>query len=192
MTGSPAPSGEAMPAVDALAEQIAGVLREHSGERAIVDSIAEILDASLAGGFDIPERFKRASPDHYVMYPLYIAPDESFCIASAVWGVGQVTPIHDHGVWGVVGILEGVEQEERFNPPDVAGPLEAFGHEDFSPGEVTICCTTDRDLHRVRAGGDDKCVGIHIYGGDIWKVRRRAYDQNSGKVSYFVSSPPAA
>lgn len=179
-------------AIQGLADGIEGVLAKASGEREIVDGVAEVLAEAFANGFDIPEKYKVPGEKYYVMYPLYIDKDEKFCIASAVWGVGQVTPIHDHGVWGVVGILDGVEQEERFAPPEAPGPVQWLGEESFGRHEVTVCCTSDRDLHRVQAGGDQPCVGIHIYGGNIWKIARRGYNAETGAVSYFTSSIPEA
>lgn len=94
---------------------------------------------------------------------------ESFYIASAVWNVGQSTPIHGHGVWGVVGIYSGAERELRFGFPDpeAPGPVELLDEEVFTPGQVTVCCTTDQDIHKVSAATDEPCIGIHIYGGNI-------------------------
>ena len=44
----------------------------------------------------------------------------AFSIASAVWNVGQGTPVHGHETWGVVGIYCGVEVETRYEKPAVA------------------------------------------------------------------------
>jgi predicted metal-dependent enzyme (double-stranded beta helix superfamily) len=35
-------------------------------------------------------------------------------VVSFVWAPGQGTPIHDHRVWGLVGVLRGAETSERF------------------------------------------------------------------------------
>jgi len=37
---------------------------------------------------------------HHVTYPLFIAPDDSWSMASVVWDVGQRTPVHSHETWG--------------------------------------------------------------------------------------------
>jgi predicted metal-dependent enzyme (double-stranded beta helix superfamily) len=31
-----------------------------------------------------------------------------------VWGPGQTTPIHDHRVWGLIGMLRGSEYSQGF------------------------------------------------------------------------------
>lgn len=39
---------------------------------------------------------------------------ERFSIVSFVWGPGQATPIHDHRVWGAIGMLRGAEENQRY------------------------------------------------------------------------------
>jgi 3-mercaptopropionate dioxygenase len=51
---------------------------------------------------------------------------------------------------------------------------------------VTVCCTTDDDVHAVTAVGDEPTIGIHVYGADIGTIRRRRYDPETGKVEWFV------
>ena len=122
------------------------------------------------------------------MYPLHVAADGSFSIAAAVWDVGQTTPVHGHETWGVVGIYSGIEHEVRYEKPAVDGvPLSQAGIEDWRAGQVTICCTTDDDIHQVSCGGDEPCVGIHVYGADIGTLPRRRYDPATGDVDWFTS-----
>jgi predicted metal-dependent enzyme (double-stranded beta helix superfamily) len=123
------------------------------------------------------------------MRPLHVAADGSFSIACAVWNVGQKTPVHGHETWGVVGIHSGVEREVGYvKPVRPDEPLQGRPAADWHPGEVTVCCTTDDDVHMVECGSDVPCVGIHVYGSDIGTLRRRSYDPVTGKVSWFVSA----
>lgn len=157
-------------------------------EHAITAAVAEELRASLAEGIELPESLTRPGADRYVMYPLHVDPAGRFSIASAVWNVGQGTPVHGHETWGVVGIHSGVEHEISFAKPKVEGvPLVQDGETDWTAGEVTVCCTTDDDVHQVSCAGDQPCVGIHIYGADIGTLSRRSYQPETGDVSWFVS-----
>ncbi len=179
------------PSVIQFVADTARVVAEGRDEYETTNAVKQLLVEALAGDFQIPEAYMKPREDRYVMYPLFVADDASFSIASAVWNIGQETPVHDHGVWGVVGILSGVEHEESFR----ATPSGALAeHEDieFQPGEVTVCCTSDQDLHRVSASGDEPCVGIHVYGGDIGTIRRRSYRLDDGSISYFTSDWPIA
>lgn len=178
-----------IPEVAAFAEQVHALVAQGLDERALTAAVQAELTSLLARGFEIPEDKKRPNVERYVMYPLYVAADGSFSIASAVWNVGQGTPVHGHETWGVVGIYSGVEVETRYRKPVVADvPLVAEGTDEWGAGQVTVCCTTDDDVHQVRCGGDEPVVGIHVYGADIGTLPRRSYDAETGAVHWFTST----
>lgn len=159
-----------------------------SDEDELTQAVAQVLREVLAAGLDLPDAATVPDPERYVMYPLHVEPDGSFSIASAVWNVGQGTPVHGHETWGVVGIYSGQEHEiayQKPRTPDV--PLVQESVNVWGPHEVTVCCTTDDDVHRVSCHGSEPVVGIHIYGADIGTLERRSYDPQTGQVSWFVS-----
>lgn len=171
-----------------LIEQVDDLVHTITDESTLTTKVAATLSEALEQGLEIPEGAKRPDTERYVMYPLHVAEDESFSIAAAVWNVGQGTPVHGHETWGVVGILSGHEHELSFEkPPTSRVPLTPNGEHVWGPGEVTVCCTTDDDVHQVRCEGDEPVVGIHIYGADIGTLERRSYEPESGAVSWFVS-----
>src|SRR4051794_1934052 len=53
----------------------------------------------------LPDEFAMPDPASYRQYLLYCDPLERFSVVSFVWGPGQQTPVHDHAVWGLVGML---------------------------------------------------------------------------------------
>jgi len=159
-------------------------------ENEITRRVAKRLSDLLAGGYRLPPEVTRPSAVHHVTYPLYIAPDDSWSMASVVWDVGRRTPVHSHETWGVVGIYSGIEREVRYLKPVAAtagAALTPAGEQLWEPGQVTVCCTTDDDVHSVAAVGDEPTVGIHVYGGNIGAIRRRSYDPATGDASWFVS-----
>lgn len=175
--------------VAAFASRIEDLVRQRLDERSLTAAVQVELTRLLAIGFELPPDKVRPDPERYVMYPLYVAPDGSFSIASAVWDVGQGTPVHGHETWGVVGIYRGVEVETRYDKPqrpDV--PLTRQDTEEWAAGQVTVCCTTDDDVHQVRCGGAEPVVGIHVYGADIGTLPRRSYDPETGAVHWFTST----
>ena len=121
---------------------------------------------------------------------VWVAPDGAFSIAAAVWNVGQVTPVHDHGTWGVIGIYGGVEHEIRYRLAAQPGPgrLSLLSERDIAAGQVIVCCTSDQDIHRVSCGSNVPCVGIHVYGADIGTIPRHVYDPETGQARTFVSA----
>ena len=183
------PVTSGVPEVAAFARTVQELVGRGLDEHALTAAVQAELSAVLAAGFELPDDKTRPDPERYVMYPLHVAPDGSFSIASAVWNVGQGTPVHGHETWGVVGIYRGVEVETRYQKPAVPDvPLIEDGTDEWSAGQVTVCCTTDDDVHQVRCGGDQPVVGIHVYGADIGTLPRRSYDPETGAVHWFVST----
>jgi predicted metal-dependent enzyme (double-stranded beta helix superfamily) len=173
------------------------VLGDTDDQFEITKLVAERLSALLAGDYRLPPEFTRPSNDHHVNYPLYIAPDDRWSLAAVVWNVGQRTPVHGHETWGVVGIYDGAEREVRYVKPTEAEEGQALtpaGEHVWERGQVTVCCTTDDDVHAVAAVGDVPTIGIHVYGCNIGTINRRSYDPATGAVEWFVSgwnTPPA-
>ena len=92
-----------------------------------VDAIAPLMLELLQGdrGFLGPEHF-RSDPDHYARNGIHISGDGRLSLFALVWNPGQWTPIHDHGTWGVVGIVRGVLEERAF--------IRTDGHDERDQG----------------------------------------------------------
>ncbi|MEU5876261.1 hypothetical protein [Spirillospora sp. NPDC047279] len=177
-------------------DDVEAIVGDTDDEHQITERVAASLSALLAGGYRLPPELTRPSDEHHVNYPLYIAPGGGWSLVSVVWNVGQRTPVHGHETWGVAGIYSGAEREYRYEKPTAAGtcgPLTPAGEHVWERGEVTVCCTTDDDVHSVAAVGDVPTVGIHVYGADIGAIERRSYDPATGEAHWFVSgwnAPP--
>ncbi len=134
----------------------------------------------------LPEPYARPHPEHYRQYLLYCDPLERFSVVSFVWGPGQATPVHDHTVWGLVGMLRGAEECEAFIR-DAGGSLSSQGRRRLQPGDVDAVSPAIGDIHRVRNAYDDRVsISIHVYGADIGAVRRHVYGED-GALKEFVS-----
>src|SRR5262249_43147140 len=57
----------------------------------------------------LPDAYAVPDKQYYRQYLLHCDPLERFSVVSFVWGPGQLTPIHDHTVWGLIGMLRGEE-----------------------------------------------------------------------------------
>ncbi|MBK1786634.1 cysteine dioxygenase family protein [Prauserella cavernicola] len=175
--------------LDAFITDVGVVVATGGGERHVTEEVAARLRRLLAAGLRLPGELTVPRAERYVMRPLHVDPDGAFSVACAVWDVGQSTPVHGHETWGVVGIHSGVEREVDYVKPVTADePLAVRGEADWGPGEVTVCCTTDDDVHQVECGSDVPCVGIHVYGADIGTLPRRSYEPETGRQSWFVST----
>ncbi len=128
----------------------------------------------------------------FTLNQIHIEPDESFSMGVGIWDVGQTTPIHDHGTWGVIGIYRGMENEESFlrEGPRESGAcakLTPQGKRLAGPGDVFVCCTQDNDVHRVSCASSEPVVGIHVYGGNLAKIPRFKYEESTGEVKSFTT-----
>lgn len=171
-------------------QDIENIVRENKEEKLVTNALVYYLKEKLNYYKDfIPEFFKRPNPDKYVLYPIYIAKDNSFCIASAVWDVGQSTPIHDHGVWGVIGIVQGRECEQQFIVEQRGEEklITQIGESNLEQGDVKVCCSSEIDIHKVSCISQIPCVGIHIYGGNIGILKRHVYDPDTGDIKSVVT-----
>lgn len=136
----------------------------------------------------LPEQFAMPSPERYQQYLLYCDPLERFSVVSFVWRAGQTTPVHDHTVWGMVGVMRGSELCEEFNFTPDGDALIAAGSHQIAPGGIDLVSPRIGDIHRVSNALTDKpSVSIHVYGANIGAVSRHVYDLNSGNKSTFIS-----
>ncbi|VAS24651.1 cysteine dioxygenase [Klebsiella pneumoniae] len=88
--------------------------REHHQTAPLLDAVAQRLAALVRYDDWLPEEYTLPHPHHYQQYLLHADSGERFSIVSFVWGPGQATPIHDHRVWGAIGMLRGAEENQRF------------------------------------------------------------------------------
>ena len=176
--------------LQAFIDDVELVLASTDDEHEITRRLADRLSALLSSGYRLPPEVTRPSADHHVTYPLHIDPEDRWSMVSVVWAPGQRTPVHSHETWGVAGIYSGIEHELRYLKPvapTAGAALTPAGEELWEPGQVTVCCTTDDDVHAVAAVGNEPTVGIHVYGGNIGTIRRRSYDPATGEARWFVS-----
>ena len=135
----------------------------------------------------LPEEFAKPHPDRYQQYLLYCDPFERFSLASFIWGPGHTTPIHDHTVWGMVGVMRGSERCEEFALAADGNP-EKRGEHLIAPGGIDLVSPTVGDIHTVSNGHADRVsVSIHCYGANIGAVKRHIYLPQTGEVKNFVS-----
>ncbi len=166
---------------------ITGLVESTSDEAAILAG-GHVLLADLVATDDwLPEAYAQPHPKHYQQYLLYGDPLDRLSIVSFVWGPGQETPVHDHRVWGLVGVLRGAEVARNYRFDDQGALVEA-PPERLERGSVAAVSPAIGDIHRISNAYDDRLsISIHVYGGNIGSIRRSVFDVANGKVREFVS-----
>jgi predicted metal-dependent enzyme (double-stranded beta helix superfamily) len=135
----------------------------------------------------LPDEFAIPDPARYQQFLLHADSRQRFSIVSFVWGPGQSTPIHDHRVWGLIGMLRGAEFSQGF-ARTTDGRLEKEGPAiRLDPGHVETLSPRSNDIHQVsNAFADQVSISIHVYGANIGAVKRAVY-QADGSEKLFIS-----
>lgn len=159
-----------------------------ANEPRMLDEGERCLRALITHDDWLPDEFAQPSAASYRQYLLYCDPMERFSVVSFVWLPGQRTPIHDHRVWGLVGVMRGAEQCDEYADPVQGAPLRPTGAHQVKPGDVDRVSPRIGDVHVVsNAGHDGPAVSIHVYGANIGAVRRHSFDPETGAPRAFIS-----
>jgi predicted metal-dependent enzyme (double-stranded beta helix superfamily) len=166
---------------------IASLVDAHAAEDLLIDEGLRALAALVRDDDWLPDAFAQPSAERYQQYLLYADARERFSVVSFVWGPGQQTPIHDHTVWGLIGVLRGAEYSAPYVLDDAGVPRAAGPEQHLARGAVEAVSPARGDLHRVRNAHDDRVsISIHAYGANIGAVHRHTYPPG-GPPKPFVS-----
>jgi len=161
-------------------------------EKILLAEGRKLLAALIADDAWLPEPFAQADPGGYRQYLLYCDPLERFSVVSFVWGPGQRTPVHDHTVWGLVGMLRGAELCQEYASDGRRVTARGVEHT-LKPGMIEAVSPTVGDWHVVaNALADRPSISIHVYGANIGAVSRHMADPASGEIRPFVSGYSSA
>ena len=165
---------------------LGALVDQTTDEDLILAEGGRLLAGLIARDDWLPDAYAQPDPARYQQYLLHCDSRERFSVVSFVWGPGQATPVHDHTVWGLVGVLRGAELSQRFERRGEAfaaiGPVHRLER-----GEVEAVSPTVGDVHQVTNAFDDRVsISIHVYGANIGAVERSTYDA-AGKPKRFVS-----
>lgn len=116
---------------------------------------------------------------------LYDEPGFPLTIQTVAWIPGIASPIHNHGTWGVVALINGQErntfwrQHDPENHPEQIESVETYV---LSVGEI-LCLMPDA-IHQVKPLGEDIVVSFNLY-GDTDFERRLEFDLSARTAKKF-------
>ncbi len=162
-------------------------------EKIMLDTGGKLLGELIKHDDWLPDEYAQPHPQFYQQYLLYCDPLERFSVVSFVWGPGQKTPVHDHMVWGMVGMMRGAESCRRFEHGVAGKAMTVSETARLLPGEVDKVSPTVGDIHEVANAFDDRVsISIHVYGANIGAVKRHVFDAATGVDKPFVSGYSSA
>ena len=162
------------------------VLDRRPANRVIIREVSAATKELCRDDRWLDERHRTGEPDRYTRHLLHKDPQNRFIVLSLVWQPGQVTPIHDHACWGVMGIVDNTLEEvcyERLDDGSRPGfcELEQTRGTDVSKGGVAYLLPPYEEIHRIGNTSDRPTISLHVYGRDLDEIN--VFDPTSGRVS---------
>ncbi len=173
--------------VQAVTQDVNQAAMQATPEAELLASVRQHLAKLVSRDDWLPDALAEPHPQFYRQYLLHADALERFSVVSFVWGPGQQTPVHDHTVWGLIGMLRGQEASQPY-APDASGAMLPQGEATLlRPGQVEAVSPTLGDIHQVRnALPGQVSVSIHVYGANIGAVQRWMYAAD-GTRKPFIS-----
>lgn len=162
---------------------------QFTDEQTLLHAARPALQQLIATDDWLPAAYAVPSSTRYQQYLLHADPEGRFSVVSFVWGPGQETPIHDHTVWGLIGMLRGAERSQTYHWQESGDGRRLVPGEKtiLQPGDVDVVSPNLGDIHRVSNDYQDSVsVSIHVYGADIGTVERSVYTED-GTQKRFIS-----
>ena len=184
---APAAPAPDLQALRDFVTQLTRLVAQPGDEPALLAAVGAELKQLIARDDWLPAEMAQPHPQFYRQYLLYADPLARFSVLSFVWGPGQRTPVHDHTVWGLIGLLRGQEVSQPYGH-NAQGRLVAQGDATvLNPGQVEAVSPALGDIHQVHNPlVDQVSISIHVYGANIGALQRWVYAQD-GSRKPFVS-----
>ena len=162
------------------------VLDRRPSNRVIIREVSKATKQLCADDRWLEERFRVGSKDCYTRHLLHRAPQTRFIGLALVWLPGQMTPIHDHSCWGVMGLVQNTLEEICYDRLDDGSrpdycELEQSRGTDVSTGGVAYLLPPYEEIHRIGNTSGKPTISLHVYGRDLDEVN--VFDPVTGKVS---------
>jgi predicted metal-dependent enzyme (double-stranded beta helix superfamily) len=151
-----------------LVESVGAVLDRGLSEEASIEAMWPAMERFLERAGDLPEDARRRDADGGAIgHLLHADADERFHVLSVVFPPGTSSGTHEHGCWGIIGYVGGLDEETRYRRVDggdrddgcVLEEVERVVHE---PGTISRLLPPNEMHHRVRNPGDVDGVSVHV------------------------------
>jgi len=167
-------------------DRIASLLDEAVPETRLLEAGSAHLRELIAHDDWLPDAWARPDPERYQQYLLHADSRQRFSVVSFVWGPGQATPVHDHTVWGLIGVLRGAEIAQGYRLNEQGTPLAVGPAKRLETGAVDAVSPRIGDIHRVSNAFHDRVsISIHVYGANIGAVSRSVYPAEGGRKTFI-------
>jgi predicted metal-dependent enzyme (double-stranded beta helix superfamily) len=154
-------------AVAELVDAVDAVLARGLDDADAVEAMRPAMAALIARADELPIE-ARTSPDGIALGRLlHDDPAGRYHVMTVVFPPGTSSGVHEHGCWGLIGYVAGLDEETKYVRVDGGdGPLDCELEERErvlnQPGTVSRLLPPDEMFHRVRNPGEVDGVSVHI------------------------------
>ncbi len=117
--------------------------------------------------------------------------DDNLTVLQAATVPGLQSPVHNHNMWAVIGVYDGVEHNAFFE--ETGGALKQTGERLLKSGDVAVL--KPETIHAIDNPIERKSNAIHVYGGNLvtrtgrsmWNPRTQVReDYDIGQLSEYT------
>lgn len=161
------------PGLRAFVERVRTIVRGASTNAAIVERLKSVATEQLSAPLPVRDEFRRLPAQGHGRNLVYRDQELGFVVVAMVWPPGARGLPHNHGTWGVVGVVEGevdiTNYERRDDGRDASrAELVEVSSLRAGPGAVAHVLPPHEDFHSVgNASEEDPALTLHAYGRDI-------------------------
>ncbi len=162
------------------------ILLDIPGDRDRLKAIMPLVRHLLTSSYWLQMEYDRPSPKTgWSVKMLYREPEYPLTVQMVAWQPGSVSPIHNHGAWGIVALING-EEKNRFwkRSPTAEHPnrLELVGEKILQPGEIISFMPSA--IHSVESIGDEPTISFNLYGETNYKQRYKFDTKNHTATNF--------
>jgi len=191
-------TGKRPPVLDDFTRRLDLLVRQHTSDgRADDAAVVQATHPHLAKLIEdigwLDERYRQPGQGDAAAYLLAKAPDDCWTVVSVVFPPGYSTPVHDHLIWGLVGVCQGLEEESSYERLDDGSRpgfarLRYVGTAKNEPGAISHVVPPDQEIHSIHNPLDEPSCSIHVYGGQLDRMPRHRYDPENNAVHDYQTA----
>ncbi len=149
------------------------ILEQTKEEEQILFAVRPLVRRLLTSSYWLQGEYRLPNVQQgWSVVDLYDEMNFALTIQMVAWLPGQVSKIHNHGTWGIVAVIDGVEKNtfwRRVPQTSNSEQIERVAEKNMVPGD--IICFTNSAIHSIEVVGDEPLVTFNVYGPTNYQQR---------------------
>ncbi|VXD19708.1 Genome sequencing data, contig C317 [Planktothrix serta PCC 8927] len=149
------------------------ILDKISDDRLRLQAICPLVRQLLESSSWLQFAFLEPDPQTgWAVQNLYDEPFFPLTVQLVAWTPGAISPIHNHGSWGVVALLNGEEKNtfwQRSPTAKFPDRIQTIRDHLLTPGD--ILCLMPNAIHQVEAMTPNPTISLNLYGETYHDLR---------------------